>query len=85
MVCLKIKKLFKFQKFRTIGKSWVQTCLNTDLRVYKVLLDFAEGVTSQNTRKFKLQKGEFKFNEIRPIKNCKHEISAEFYFNPNSV
>ena len=36
--------------FRTIGKSWTQTCLNIDLRVYEVILDNAQSAASQNSK-----------------------------------
>ena len=35
---------------RTIGKSWTQTCLDIDFRVYKVILDNAKSAASQNSK-----------------------------------
>ena len=45
-----------------VGKSRIKICLDQ-------VLDIAQDCTNQDTRTFKMQKGEFKFWEARPIKN----------------
>ena len=52
--------------FRTIGKSWTQTCLDIDLRVYR-LLDNAQGDSSQDSRTYKLQEEDFIIGLVRSI------------------
>ena len=61
--------------------------MSTNLSKYRYqnLLDNTQGTTSQNTKTFKLQKGEFKYSEIQPIENRGHEIFAKFYFSPTQT
>ena len=47
--------------------------LNQDL-----VLDITQDRTSQDSRTFKLQKGEFKLCEAWPIKNCSKSNSTKF-------
>ena len=47
--------------------------LNQDL-----VLDITQDCTSQDSRTFKLQKGEFKLCEAWPIKNCSKSNSTKF-------
>ena len=42
------------------------------------MLDITQDCTNQDSRTFKLQKGEFKLCEARPIENCSKSNSAEF-------
>ena len=47
------------------------------------MLDFAQDCTSQDSRTFKLQKGEFKFCEAWPIKNRRKVNFADFKLGPS--
>ena len=64
-------------------------CWQTEIKTY-LDLDIAQDCTNQDSRTFKLQKGEFKFCEALPIKNqtrpieiCKYVNSAEFESSPS--
>ena len=65
-----------------IGKPKTKTCLD-------LVLDITQDCTNQDSRAFKVQKGEFKFSEtrlienyIRPIENHSKSNSIEFKTGP---
>ena len=68
-------------------------CWQTEIKTYpNYVLNIAYDSTSQDSKTFKLQKGEFNFSEFRlikikhrPIKNRRHDFSVEFYFSPNTT
>ena len=69
--------------FVYVDKPRTKTCLDQ-------VLDNAQDYTNQDSRAFKLQKGEFKFceglpikNQTRPIENCKYVNSAKFKSSPS--
>ena len=47
------------------------------------MLDITQDCTNQDSRTFKLQKGEFKLCEARPIENCSKSNSTEFKSSSN--
>ena len=88
-----ITYMFCFCQVLKAQNNW--QIVNTNLSRYRsqslyVLLDNAQGDTSQDPRTSKLRKREFKIclvrsieEQARPIENCRHVLSAEFLFKPN--
>ena len=78
---------FKYLEF------YFYVCWQTEIETYPdYVLNIAHDSTSRDSKTFKMQKGEINFSEVRltkikprPIKNCRHDFSVEFYFSPNTT
>ena len=60
-----------------MGKSWTKTCLNIDLRVYEVILDYIKVLQVKMQRTYKLQVSKVKIRLVQSIRLDQSDVADQ--------